>query len=119
MPVAVEVAEPIEGAEELGVEAIEAVEPPAEVEPEPAVASNGNGTRAVPAQFGATDDDAVDEAVTDELDTILDARTPLLQRACSQRAPSRYRRLDGASTSGPPSPRAGLTTSGPPDLRLA
>jgi hypothetical protein len=83
MPVAVEVVEPIEGAEEL-VEAVEPsaeVEPPAEVEPEPAVASNGNGTRAVPAQFGTTDDDAVDEAVTDELDTILDARTPLLQRA--------------------------------------
>jgi hypothetical protein len=89
VPVAVEVAEPIEGAEELieaveppaEVEAVEAVEPPGEVEPEPAVAANGNGTRAVPAQFGATDDEAVDEAVTDELDTILDARTPLLQRA--------------------------------------
>jgi len=61
-PVAVEMDEPIEPAHEL----VEAV---------------GNGTRAVPAQFGATDDEAVDEAVTDELDTILDARTPLLQRA--------------------------------------
>jgi hypothetical protein len=83
MPVAVEMEEPIEPPDELveAVEAVEAVEPPAEVEPASAVVSNGNGTRAVPAQFGATDDEAVDEAVTDELDTILDARTPLLQRA--------------------------------------
>jgi hypothetical protein len=87
VPVAVEMEEPIERVDELVevVEAVEAVEsdgePPAEIEPEPAVASNGNGTRAVPAQFGTTDDDAVDETVSDELDTILDARTPLLQRA--------------------------------------
>ncbi len=37
----------------------------------------GNGMRSVPAQFGSSDDDAVDE----ELGTILDARTPLLRRA--------------------------------------
>jgi len=69
-------AAPAKTAAEIGAD-----EPPAEVEPESAVSSNGNGTRAVPAQFGATDDEAVDETVTDELDTILDARTPLLQRA--------------------------------------
>jgi hypothetical protein len=51
---------------------------------EPVVVSNGNGEatakRAVPAQFGAND---VDEAELDDeaLNTILDARTPLLQRA--------------------------------------
>ena len=82
--VAVEIAEPpdlpvkIERADEP-VEPDD--EPPAEVEVETAVASNGNGTHALPAPFGATDDEAVDEAVTDELETILDARTPLLQRA--------------------------------------
>jgi len=93
VPVAVEMEEPIERVDELvaAVEAVEAVEvveavepdgePPAEIEPEPAVISNGNGTRAVPAQFGTTDADAVDETVSDELGTILDARTPLLQRA--------------------------------------
>jgi hypothetical protein len=57
------------------------LEPRAEVEPETASGANGNGTRSVPAQFGAADDQRVDEAVTDELETILDARTPLLQRA--------------------------------------
>jgi hypothetical protein len=51
---------------------------------EPVVVSNGNGEatakRAVPAQFGANDGD--DSEVDDEaLNTILDARTPLLQRA--------------------------------------
>jgi hypothetical protein len=76
--VAGEAAEPIEQEDEPAAPEDEA---PAEVEPEPPVAANGNATRTVPAQFGATDDDAVDEAVTEELDTILDARTPLLRRA--------------------------------------
>jgi Protein of unknown function (DUF3499) len=43
----------------------------------PVVARNGNGS--VPAQFGANDaDDEIDGAA---LDAVLDARTPLLQRA--------------------------------------
>ncbi|HTK15781.1 MAG TPA: DUF3499 family protein [Acidimicrobiia bacterium] len=51
---------------------------------EPVVVSNGNdeatAKRAVPAQFGANDGD--ESEVDDEaLNTILDARTPLLQRA--------------------------------------
>ncbi len=40
-------------------------------------AENGTAHRGVPAQFGSNDDDDVDEA----LGEILDARTPLLQRA--------------------------------------
>ena len=51
---------------------------------EPVVVSNGNGEatakRAVPAQFGANDGDD-SEVDDDALNTILDARTPLLQRA--------------------------------------
>jgi hypothetical protein len=61
-------------------------EPPPDQLPgfEPVVVSNGNGEatakRTVPAQFGANDGD--DSDVDDEaLNTILDARTPLLQRA--------------------------------------
>ena len=73
-----EVADPIEQEDEPVAPEYEA---PAAVEPEPPVAANGNATHTVPAQFGATDDDAIDEAVTEELDTILDARTPLLRRA--------------------------------------
>jgi len=75
---AVEVADPIEQEDEPAAPEDEG---PAEVEPEPARVANGNATRTVPAQFGATDDEAVDEAVTEDLDTILDARTPLLRRA--------------------------------------
>jgi len=83
--VAIEVVEAVEEAafEEAAVEE-EAAEPdskPADAEAEPAAVSNGNGPRTVPAQFGATGDDQVDEAITGELETILDARTPLLQRA--------------------------------------
>jgi hypothetical protein len=57
---------------------------------EPVVA-NGNGEattkRAVPAQFGANDPD--DSEVDDEaLNTILDARTPLLQRAFRNAKPA-------------------------------
>jgi len=83
--VAIEVVEAVEAAAfaEAAVEE-EAAEPdskPADTEAEPAAVSNGNGPRTVPAQFGATGDDAVDEAITGELETILDARTPLLQRA--------------------------------------
>ena len=67
--------------EELPVDApaVAADEPaePAEVASEPEVAPNGNGTRAVPAQFGETEEERVDET----LETILDARTPLLRRA--------------------------------------
>jgi hypothetical protein len=78
--VAIEIVEAVE--KEVAGEASESeVEATAEAEAEPAAAPNGNGARSVPAQFGATDDDAVDEAITGELDTILDARTPLLQRA--------------------------------------
>jgi|SRR5579862_7022551 len=46
-------------------------------EPEELGDSNGNGARPIPAQFGSNDAEGVDDA----LDTILDARTPLLQRA--------------------------------------
>lgn len=59
---AVEVAE--------AVEAVDAVEAAA--------------ARAVPAQFGANDDDVGDEA----LDAVLDARTPLLQRAFRNAKPN-------------------------------
>jgi len=51
----------------------------APAEPEPAdedVGADGNRSRSVPAQFGSNDD-----GVDDALDAILDARTPLLQRA--------------------------------------
>src|SRR5204862_311326 len=69
---AVEVADPIEQEDEPAAPEDEG---PAEIEPEPVRVPNGNGTGTVPAQFGATDDEAVDETVTEELDTILDART--------------------------------------------
>jgi hypothetical protein len=75
----VTVIEPAEVVEEVDVaEATEPVasrpdEPAAESDSEPATA---NGNRAGPV-IGAQDDDAVEEA----LDSILDARTPLLQRA--------------------------------------
>jgi hypothetical protein len=54
--------------------------PEATEEPEPAVA-NDNGAGPV---LGAPDDDAADEA----LDSILDARTPLLQRAFRNARPA-------------------------------
>jgi Protein of unknown function (DUF3499) len=75
--------------EERAVAEVEAeVEAPAAVAPEPEPESNGNGTRSVPAQFGASDAIGVDEAVSDELETILDARTPLLQRAFRNARPN-------------------------------
>jgi hypothetical protein len=71
--------------EEIAGEEIEAGEEPAaieEPEPEPAVANDeGNGAGPV---IGAQDDDAVEEA----LDSILDARTPLLQRAFRNARPA-------------------------------
>src|SRR5690349_3963256 len=67
-------AAPTENGADTGEEASAEVEPPA-------VAPNSDGVPSVPAVFRATDPEALDEAVTDELDTILDARTPLLQRA--------------------------------------
>jgi Protein of unknown function (DUF3499) len=73
-------------ATEPEVEPVEPVEP-VEIEPvvapdqlpglEPAAARNGNGS--VPAQFGANDSD--EEVDTAALNAVLDARTPLLQRA--------------------------------------
>jgi hypothetical protein len=48
-------------------------------------AANGAGPRSAPAQFGSNDDDAV---VEEQLDTILDARTPLLQRAFRNARPN-------------------------------
>jgi hypothetical protein len=71
--VAVDVAAP-----EVVDDATEATEP--DDEPEPSVA-NGNGPGSV---LGAPDDEAVEEA----LDTILDARTPLLQRAFRNSRPA-------------------------------
>jgi uncharacterized protein DUF3499 len=56
-------------------------EPAAESDPEPAANGNGNGAGPV---IGAQDDDAVEEA----LDSILDARTPLLQRAFRNSRPA-------------------------------
>jgi hypothetical protein len=54
-------------------------EPEVSAEPasEPEVPGNGHAARPVPAQFGASDEEGVEE----ELGEILDARTPLLQRA--------------------------------------
>ena len=80
--VAIEIVEAVDEQATVADEAAEPeVEAPADTEAETAAVSNGNGPRTVPAQFGATGDDAVDEAITGELETILDARTPLLQRA--------------------------------------
>jgi hypothetical protein len=79
--VAIEIVEAVEEEAAVADEAAEPDSKPADTEAEPAAMSNGNGARTVPAQFGATGDDAVDEAITGELETILDARTPLLQRA--------------------------------------
>jgi hypothetical protein len=67
------------------VEAVPAVEeeatPPEEVEVEEAAreVAEPATSRAVPAQFGSNDEDGPE--VDDSLNTILDARTPLLQRA--------------------------------------
>jgi hypothetical protein len=54
-------------------------EPEAEAEATDEVEPETGSPRAVPAQFGANDGD--EEEVDDALNTILDARTPLLQRA--------------------------------------
>jgi hypothetical protein len=51
--------------------------PVAEAAPSEAPPSNGTAARPVPAQFGPRDEEDVEE----ELGEILDARTPLLQRA--------------------------------------
>jgi hypothetical protein len=59
--------------EEVAVEVVEEVVEEVVVAPE----SNGTHARAVPAQFGSGDEEDVEE----ELGEILDARTPLLQRA--------------------------------------
>jgi Protein of unknown function (DUF3499) len=52
---------------------------------EPDDATDGGAPRSAPAQFGSNDDDTV---VEEELDTILDARTPLLQRAFRNARPN-------------------------------
>ena len=57
--------------------------PDAVDEADEAGASDGT-TRAVPAQFGSSDAEGVDDA----LDSILDARTPLLQRAFRNARPT-------------------------------
>src|SRR4051812_12647874 len=57
------------------VAAPEVAEP--EPEPEPVAEPSGHAARPVPAQFGTSDEEDVEE----ELGEILDARTPLLQRA--------------------------------------
>ena len=49
-------------------------------------AADAGEPRAVPAQFGANDDDDAD--VEEALDEILDARTPLLQRAFRNAKPN-------------------------------
>jgi hypothetical protein len=65
-------------AAELHEPAPEMEEPVAEeVVPSDAAPSNGTAARPVPAQFGPRDEEDVEE----ELGEILDARTPLLQRA--------------------------------------
>ena len=60
------------------------VDDDAESDPDDNGSSNGSRARSVPAQFGSHDDDAVD----DQLETILDARTPLLRRAFRNARPS-------------------------------
>jgi hypothetical protein len=82
-PVVVQDEAEVEPAPELEPEA----EPEAEAEPETEQVADpadddehAAGSRAVPAQFG-TNDDGDEEEVDDALNTILDARTPLLRRA--------------------------------------
>ena len=78
-PTAPEPAEPeIVAVGEEDVDDEEAAEPET-------VAVGDEGPRSVPAQFGSNDDDA---EVEEELDTILDARTPLLQRAFRNARPN-------------------------------